>query len=175
MTVADLRRAVKAVDANARVSKIDDGHWTIRTSDKAAIEQLLPSLGLKHDPHQTDVVGSRWDWIAILHVFEEPQFHAATMKKIDTEMTQLTADTITDDQIRALRASCLAERNITGVGTCDVALGRHGTNRYPKRVARARGRCAEILKRQVSEARIEKKSPEQLDAEIAEALAKGDR
>jgi hypothetical protein len=167
VTTAELRKAVKAVDPRARVSKIDDGHWTIRTEDSdAAIKRLLPTLGLTHDPQLTETEGSRWDWITVLHVFEAPQLHAATMKRIDTEMSQLTADTITDDQIRALRAGYLAERDINGVDACDVALGRHGAKRNPKRVARARARCAEILNRR------EKKSPAQLDAEIAEALAK---
>lgn len=85
----------------------------------------------------------------------------------------MTADAITDDQILALRAEYLADRNISGVDTCDVALGRHGASRNPRRVARARARCAEILERRATLA--EKKSAKQLDAEIAEALAKIDR
>jgi len=80
---------------------------------------------------------------------------------------KLTADTITDDQIRELRAEYLADHNLTGVDTCDVALGRHGAGRSPRRVARARSRCAAILS-----ARAKKKGAAQLDSEIAEALAK---
>ncbi len=85
---------------------------------------------------------------------------------------QLTADTITDDQILALRDSYLAERSITGVDTCDVALERHGAKRNPKRVARARARCAEILNRRATLAHAEKKSAKRLDAEIAAVLEK---
>lgn len=86
----------------------------------------------------------------------------------------ITAKTITDDQIQELRKGYLAERNITGVDTCDVALGRHGASRNPKRVARARARCAEILNRR-SQAHAKKKTPAQLDAEIAEALSESGR
>lgn len=86
-------------------------------------------------------------------------------------MTAPTADSITDDQIRALRDIYLAERNIVGVDTCDVALGRHGASRSPKRVARARARCAEILSRRSTQTHAEKKTARQLDDEIAEALA----
>jgi len=78
----------------------------------------------------------------------------------------VTADSITDEQIRGLRAEYLVARDITGVGTCDVALGRHGASRNPRRVARARARCADILNRRAA------KSAAQLDAEIAEALAR---
>jgi hypothetical protein len=70
VTTAELRRAVKAVDARARVSKVDDGHWTIRAWDSAAVEKLLPSLGLEADPRRTDIEGSRWHWMTLLHVFE---------------------------------------------------------------------------------------------------------
>lgn len=73
------------------------------------------------------------------------------------------ATPITDAQILALRAEYLAERNLSGVDTCDVALGRHGASRSPRRVARARGRCAQ--------AHAAKKTSKQLDAEIAEMLA----
>jgi hypothetical protein len=82
---------------------------------------------------------------------------------------------ITDDQIRALRDEYLADHNLSGVDTCDVALGRHGASRNPRRVARARVRCAEILSRRETQTRAEKKSAKQLDAEIAETLGKEPR
>ena len=79
-------------------------------------------------------------------------------------MTKSTDSPITDDQIRALRAEYLADRRLSMVDTCDVALGKHGASRNPRRVARARGR------RQAAQAHAEKKSPKQLDAEINEVL-----
>lgn len=90
MTTAELRKAVKAIDIRARVSKVDESHWTIRAWDSAAVEKLLPSLGLKHDPQRTDIEGSRWHWVTLLHVFEEPE--ARTPKKsraqLDAEITE---------------------------------------------------------------------------------------
>ena len=86
-------------------------------------------------------------------------------------MTKSTDSPITDDQIRMLRAEYLADHRLSMVDTCDVALGRHGASRNPRRVARARARCAEILsQRQAAQAHAEKKSPKQLDAEINEVL-----
>lgn len=78
MTTAELRKAVKAVDPDARVSKVDGAHWTIRTrNDKPAIVQLMPALGLKYDPVFDESEGSRHDWIYVLHVFDESSAHAA--------------------------------------------------------------------------------------------------
>ena len=69
MTTAELRRAVKAVDPEARVAKVDDDHWTIRTYAEAdAVMRLLPSLGLTLWPELTDFEGSRWDATTVLHV-----------------------------------------------------------------------------------------------------------
>lgn len=60
----------------------------------------------------------------------------------------LTADTITDEQIRALRDATTGTDRVTAY-TCDIALGRFrhgarmGSSRAEERQARAR--CAQIL------------------------------
>lgn len=60
MTTAELRRAVKAVDPEARVAKADDDHWTIcRHAEADAVKRLLPTLGLTLWPELTDYEGSR--------------------------------------------------------------------------------------------------------------------
>jgi len=91
VTTTELRKAVKGVDARARVSKIDDGHWTIRAWDSAAVEKLLPSLGLSLDPRRTDIEGSRWHWITVLHVFDNPIGHAAKKSpgQLDAEIAEV--------------------------------------------------------------------------------------
>lgn len=102
----------------------------------------------------TQYTGPNWvvrlhcDTVAWLQRFD-------TLKVLSTRGDQavtarLIADTVTDDQIRALRSEYLADRSLSGVDTCDVALGRHGASRNPRRVARARARCVEILSRRAA-------------------------
>ena len=58
-------------------------------------------------------------------------------------MELLTADTITDEEVRDLRAALVSEGKATLLGRCDEALGlihRHGST-----VLKARRQCAEIL------------------------------
>jgi len=81
-------------------------------------------------------------------------------------MTSIKQAPITDAQIHELRAEYLAGRQLSMIDICDVALGRHGASRSPRRVERTRAHCAEILGRRTTE----KKNSKQLGAEIAETL-----
>ena len=76
MKTAELRKAIKAIDPAARVSKVrddDDGHWTIRTYESDVVKRVLPSLGLALAPNwdidfEDEADG---DWITVLHVNDE--------------------------------------------------------------------------------------------------------
>jgi hypothetical protein len=92
VNTAELRRAVKKVDPEARISKVDDGHWTIRSWDKDAIERVVPLLGLAIDPLFTDHEGSEHEWIYVLHVFEKAVSTRQTKKRpaqLDTEIAEV--------------------------------------------------------------------------------------
>lgn len=183
MTTADLREAVKAVDAQARVSKVDDGHWTIRTQDSAAVERLFPSLGLRLDPRLTDVEGSRWDWITVLHVFEGRASHATKRRVASTTTKSRTFHVPGPDGstfpiiLRSTQAGFW--RTVDGdlfqyLG--HAWLGDKG-NRYriEKWAAPHTDRTFTSLQSALNawaRTRAEKKSPAQLDADIAEVLGK---
>lgn len=74
----------------------------------------------------------------------------------------ITADTITDEQIRELRASLPAQPDFGGfewqrARECEIALGDREPDlswtHHPVRRAEARARCAEILNARAKEAK----------------------
>ena len=76
MKTTDLRKAIKAVDPEARVSRArddyDEGHWTIRTYEIDVVKRMLPSLGLVLAPnYDIDFEGhADGNWINVLHVMD---------------------------------------------------------------------------------------------------------
>jgi hypothetical protein len=56
---------------------------------------------------------------------------------------KLTADTITDEQIRGMRRAALHFDELVTAMTCTVALGEDNSSTADRQVARAR--CAEIF------------------------------
>lgn len=82
MTTIELRKAVKRVDPQARVSQVDDDHWTIRTREEDTVARMLPSLGLAEIRFLRDTEGSQWDWTTVLHV------SAKKARQLDAEIAQ---------------------------------------------------------------------------------------
>ena len=154
MKTAELRKAIKAVDPEARVAKVDDDHWTIRTYAEAdAVKRLLPSLGLTLWSELTDYEGSRWDAITVLHVVpasEAPRAQHATKKKTSKSPAQLDRDIVealsqskgrmTDQQLEQMRHEALAARNDELARMCGVALGQPSS-----RQASARRYCERLF------------------------------
>lgn len=71
MSTAELRKAMKAIDKEIRVSSLCRARsWTVRTNynlDKVRV--LLKSLGL-HE-HSNDIEGSRYDWTHVLYIHKK--------------------------------------------------------------------------------------------------------
>jgi hypothetical protein len=130
VTTAELRRAVKAVDPEARVAKVDDGHWTVRTHVEAdAVKRLLPSLGLTLWPELTDHEGSRWDAITVLHVVkpDEPAREERATKKTKKASTVATVK-LNERDWQWVRAA--GEGNEYAQGRVADLLGWDGDNEH---------------------------------------------